>query len=113
MIERESQLIRAFPKETGEYILTPDRSSETFYKKEIIKSLGGRWDGRHWVVFEEVLNKIGAYKMVRAIRESFCHTPEMEIFVTEGELNAGWTRGWEFCSYCDSRWSQPIKLRSK
>ena len=105
-------MIKAYPSSDGMYFLRPDKNSETYNKKEVIKDCGGRWDSikQLWFVNEDAIKKIGAVKMVKVIRDAFCHENKEEAFVTEAEREKGETSGWLFCGRCDSRYYHPVKV---
>jgi hypothetical protein len=99
----------AWKQEDGSYLLRNEGlSRETWRRKDLIRSLGGRWLRRNtcWVVPAEALVELGAKRMYGVIREPYCHEPIAFVFADEGEVKAGrMSRG--FCTYCDSHWGRP------
>ena len=99
-------MIKAWPvsksEDYVEYYLSSDRSTETFGRRDIIKSSGGRWDAsnKRWVVPEASLSLIGAVRMIKVNIEAHCHMPEETTFVTEAEFKAGQCR--RGCPMCDT-----------
>ena len=88
-------MIEAFPTKDGSYRL----HGNTYYLRKKIKSLGGIWDGRWWIVPEGILSQINAVKMVMVGHDAHCHEDAGYCYASEKELEVGEKR--MGCAKCD------------
>ncbi len=104
-------MLRAYPSQGGLFRLIGDKSSETYYKREKIKALGGQWDGRVWMVPQSAIKDLQAHRMVKIVASAHCHETETTMMATEEELAAGEMR--LGCGFCDTSracgWMVPIR----
>lgn len=98
-------MIEAYPNKDGTYYL----DGKTYYLKEKIKSLGGKWDGRRWNIPKEAIEKIGAIEMFWVHHDAYCHESEGMTFASMAEINRGWKQ--MGCGYCDTYATYGPKVR--
>ena len=83
----------------GIYRLSADRTSETYYRKEAIKALGGRWRDNAWHLPEAALSMIGAQKMYLVTVAAHCHESEGKVCASQADVKRGLVM--LGCAMCD------------
>ena len=93
-------MIQAYPKSDGNFLLR----GKTYHYRHKIKALGGKWDGKQWIVPASVLAEVHAVRMYQARVNAACHNPEEIIWVSEYDIKRGFTN--VGCGFCDRSMSE-------
>ena len=90
--------LTAIKRKDGTYAI----EGKTFYIKEKIKSLNGRWNPalKAWIVSPDVVDILGALRMYIVRVAPHCHEPERLIFVEDSDVKRGVHR--MGCMLCDT-----------
>lgn len=89
-------MILAYSNNDGTCWLT----GNTYPYKELIKSCGGIWDGKHWTIPENMVAACKAVLHKRVTIEAHCHMEQESVWATEMDIARGTVKAG--CPLCDT-----------
>ena len=103
--------MKAYPENNNLFRLVDDKKGECFHLKDKIKSLGGKWNGKNWIVPKEALPELKAIQMIKAIIDGHCcfKGESQVVFISKKDYDNKLTKV-RWCSRCDSCSSAVVEV---